>query len=198
MSKEFKIKEAIKTNNGKLIYVIELQQGDKDKIQMYIDSYNKIYFESNNYSSFSNYATFDITEEAHKIAKEIFLTYLQAYVKTRLLELKQLELVLEAMGLQGIIRQTIIDNSTILTSAREEIIQASIENTTKLIEESTKDNKNIIENTLKGTKKIIKATMKSANEIVKANTESTETMIEEKTNKIIEETVRPIARKNKK
>lgn len=163
MNKEFKIKEAMKTEYGKLKYVIELTQGEKNKIQMYINNSNTIHFDSNSYI-FSNYAIFDVTQEAHVIAKEIFLTYLQAHVKTQLLELKQLELVLDMLGLKNIIRKTIVDNSSMLLETKEDIIQASIENTTKLIEE---------------------------------NIENTKKIAEEKAIKVIDETIRPIAKKKR-
>ena len=83
-----KIREGIKTDYGKLKYVVQLEQDD-NKLQLYIDNSNKIYFESNSYN-FDRYETFDLSSETHKVAKEMFLTYLQAEVKTRLLELKQL------------------------------------------------------------------------------------------------------------
>ena len=132
-----KIKEAIKTDYGKLKYVIQLEQGEDNKLQLYIDSNNKIYFDSNRYS-FNNYETFDLSSETHKVAKEMFLTYLQAEVKTRLLELKQLELVLDELGLKEVIRKTIVDNSSMLLNTKEEIIKESIENTNKLIEEQVR------------------------------------------------------------
>ena len=68
----------------------------------------------------------------------MFLTYLQAEVKTRLLELKQLELVLDELGLKEVIRKTIVDNSSMLLNTKEEIIKESIENTNKLIEEQVR------------------------------------------------------------
>lgn len=129
------IKEAIKTDYGKLKYVIQLNtEGRKEKLQLYIDNNNKIYFDSNEYS-FTNYPVFDINTDAHKVAKEIFLTYLQAEVKTKLLELKQLELVLDELGLKEVIRETIIDNSSILIENRNEIIEESIKQSNKLIDE---------------------------------------------------------------
>lgn len=131
------IKEAIKTDYGKLKYVVQLEQGTNKKLQLYIDNNNKIYFDDNRYS-FSNYETFDFSTEAHRVAKEIFLTYLQAEVKTRLLELKQLELVLNELGLKEVIRQTIVDNSSMLLETKEEIIKESIENTNRLIEEQVR------------------------------------------------------------
>ena len=131
-----KIKEAIKTDYGKLKYVVQLEQGN-NKLQLYVDNSNKIYFEDNRYC-FSNYEIFDLSSDAHKVAKEIFLTHLQAEVKTRILELKQLELILDELGLKEVIRKTIVDNSSMLLETKEEIIKESIENTNKLIEEQVR------------------------------------------------------------
>lgn len=133
-----KIKEALKTEYGKLIYTIQLEQDEENNLQLYIGSDNKIRFESNRYSSFDSYPIFDLNNEAHRVAKEVFLTYLQAEVKTRLLELKQLELVLDELGLKNVIRNTIIDNSSMLLETKEEIIKESIENTNRLIEEQVR------------------------------------------------------------
>lgn len=132
-----KIKEAIKTEGGKLIYVVELEQDGGQKLQLYIDSSNEIYFSDNRYN-FSNYETFKLDNETHRVAKEIFLTHLQTAVKTRLLELKQLELVLNELGLSNVIRKTIVDNSNVLINSKEEIIKESIENTNRLIAEQVR------------------------------------------------------------
>lgn len=132
-----KVKEAVKTHYGKLIYVVQLEQDGNNRLQLYIDSNNKIYFDTNEYN-FASYKTFDLSNESNRIAKEIFLTQLQAEVKRRLLELKQLELVLDELGLKEVIRKTIVDNSSILLETKEEIIKESIENTNKLIEEQVR------------------------------------------------------------
>lgn len=129
-----KIKEAIKTNYGKLIYVVQLEQDDNNKLQLYIDNNNTVYFDTNEYS-FAGYKTFDLSVESNRIAKEIFLTQLQAEVKRRILELKQLELVLDELGLKEVIRKTIIDNSSILLETKDEIVKQSIEASNKLIDE---------------------------------------------------------------
>ena len=160
---ETKIKEMVKTDCGKLKYVIELQQGKDNKLQLYIDSSNKIHFESND-RYYKEYPVFDIKSEAHKVAKEIFLTYLQAYVKSQILELKQLELVLDILGLKEVIRSTIIDNSSMLLETKNEIIKQSIEHTESIISD--------------GVEKAI-------------------LVAEEKAVEVIDEVVRPIAKKRK-
>ena len=131
-----KIKEAIKTDGGKLKYVVQLEQ-DNNKMQLYIDNSNKIFFSSDEWT-FNRCQTFDLSNESNRIAKEVFLTHLQAEVKTRILELKQLELVLDELGLKEVIRKTIVDNSSILLETKDEIIKESIENTNRLIEEQVR------------------------------------------------------------
>lgn len=131
---ENKIIEAVKTDCGKLKYTVRLEQDNKHHFEIYINNQNEICFESNRFRDFDSYPIFNINKEGHRVAKEIFLTYLQAEVKTRLLELKQLELVLDELGLKKVIRQTIIDNSSMLLNTKEEIIKESIDNTNKLID----------------------------------------------------------------
>ena len=169
-----KIKEAVKVNNGKLVYVVQLTTDqDNMKLQLYYNDnkYNGsgITFEDNHWN-FANYNVFDINSEGHRIAKEIFLTHLQADIKTKILELKQLELVLDELGLVGVIRKTISENATMLLDVKDEIIEETIKATDKIIEKQT-------------SKKVLKT--------LEANRKATEKMVDAK----IEEQVRPIARK---
>lgn len=172
-----KIKEAVKVNNGKLVHVIQLTTAqDNQKLQLYYDEskYNGagIRFEDNKYMFYS-YNVFNIRSEGHRIAKEIFLTHLQAEIKTKILELKQLELVLDELGLVGVIRKTISENATMLLDVKDEIIEETIKATDKIIEKKT-------------NKKVLK-------ELEKVKQE-TDKLVDTK----IEEQVRPIARKKKK
>lgn len=169
-----KIKEAVKVNNGKLVYVVQLTtESDNMKLQLYYDdrrgSDSGIRFETNEWS-FNSYNVFDINSEGHRIAKEIFLTHLQSDIKTKILELKQLELVLDELGLVGVIRKTIAENATMLLDVKDEIIEETIKATDKIIEKQT-------------SKKVLKT--------LEANRKATEKMVDAK----IEEQVRPIARK---
>ena len=171
-----KIKEAIKVNDGKLIYVVQLTtENGNQKLQLYYDEsrYNGggLRFEDNAYH-FERYNVFDLRSEGHRIAKEIFLTHLQTEIKTKILELKQLELVLDELGLVGVIRKTISENATMLLDVKDEIIEETIKATDKIIEKKT-------------NKKVLK-------ELEKAK-EQTEKIV----NDAIEEQIRPIARKKK-
>ncbi len=172
-----KIREAVKVNNGKLVYVVQLTtESDNTKLQLYYNegnySNNGIRFEDNAFA-FDRYNVFDIRTEGHRIAKEIFLTHLQTEIKTKILELKQLELVLDELGLVGVIRKTISENATILLDVKDEIIEETIKATDKIIEKQA-------------NKKVLKELEK----------------VKEETNKVIEskivEKVRPIAIKKKK
>ena len=172
-----KIKEAVKVNNGKLVYVVQLTtDSGNEKLQLYYDdsNYNTrgIRFDSNEWN-FRNYNVFDLRSEGHRIAKEIFLTHLQTEIKTKILELKQLELVLDELGLVGVIRKTIAENATMLLDVKEEIIEETIKATDKIIEKQA-------------SKKVLKELEK--------NKKETEKIIDAK----IEEQVRPIARKKPK
>ena len=193
------IKEAVKVNNGKLVYVVQLTtENGNQKLQLYYDEskYNGagIRFEDNHYN-FSNYNVFDIRSEGHRIAKEIFLTHLQAEIKTKILELKQLELVLDELGLVGVIRKTISENATMLLDVKDEIIEETIKATDKIIEKKT--NKKV----LKELEKVKEANAKTVETIIEVNEKNTRNMLEqtkEQIDEAIEEQVRPIARKRKK
>lgn len=172
-----RIREAVKVNNGKLVYVVQLTtENGNEKLQLYYNEGNYsnsgIRFEDNAFA-FDRYNVFDIRTEGHRIAKEIFLTHLQTEIKTKILELKQLELVLDELGLVGVIRKTISENATILLDVKDEIIEETIKATDKIIENKT-------------NKKVLK-------EIEKVKKETSE-VVESK----IEEKVRPIAIRKKK
>lgn len=94
------IKETIKIYEGKPIYCLQLEQGES-KMQIYIRN-GKIYFESCSYG-FDKYPIFDLNNQAHQVAKEIFLASLKTDVKNKVLELKQLELILDQLSLKDVI-----------------------------------------------------------------------------------------------
>lgn len=107
-----KISEAIKISDGQPKYVIKLQQNES-ALQVYMHR-GDIYFENNEYS-FKNYNTFDFCNEAHILAKEIFLSSLKTYVKNEILKIKQLEIILNDLGLTDVITETISTEAPRLT-----------------------------------------------------------------------------------
>lgn len=110
---ENRISEAIKVSDGKCIYCVKYVQGD-NKLFLYIKN-GSVYFESNMYG-FSDYPTFNINNESHKIAKEIFVQQLKLDIRNKILELKQLESLLTEMGLQGIIEEDLEKGGILLRS----------------------------------------------------------------------------------
>lgn len=150
-----KYNEKMIVRDGKMIYAISLSdKNDKgsNKTHILIDN-GKVYFSN---SWYSDTIEFNFNDEAHKIAKEIFISQLQVDIKRRILELKQLEEIFNDLGLKECLGNSIYDNSQRILEMKKEI---------------TKDLK-------KDIKKI-------------------EDKIEEKAIEVVEENVRPIARKKK-
>lgn len=97
---EQEIKETIKISNGKPIYCLQVKQGEA-KMQIYIRN-GEIYFEECRYS-FDSYPVFDFENDAHHIAKEMFVSSLKTDIKNKILELKQLETILDQLNLKDVI-----------------------------------------------------------------------------------------------
>lgn len=121
MKKEFEedgIYEAIKVRDGKCIYCVKyIQNGNKLFLSM---RNGQVYFESSDYS-FSEYPTFNLNNESHKLAKEVFVNQLRTDIRTKILELKQLENILSEMGLQGLIEDD-LHKGGILLSIKKKLI----------------------------------------------------------------------------
>lgn len=111
-----KYNEKIIIRDGKLVYGIQLVN-DNSKNYITIRS-GEIYFTDNWYSSVE---TFDFNDEAHKIAKEIFIQQLQTDIKSKISELKLLEEVFKSINLQECIGTIIPDSSKILLEAKKDI-----------------------------------------------------------------------------
>ena len=115
-----KYNEKMIVKNGKMIYAISLEdKNDKgsDKTHIIIDQ-GKVYFSD---SWYSNAIEFNFNEEAHKIAKEIFVSQLQVDIKRRILELKQLEEIFESIGLKECLGNSIYDNSQRILEMKKSI-----------------------------------------------------------------------------
>lgn len=125
---ERKYNEKIVIRSGKLQYAIQLNE-DKSRNHILIDN-GKVYFTD---SWFSEASTFDFNDEAHRIAKEIFITQLQTDIKSRIAELRLLEEVFKSINLTECLGSIIPDQSKLLLSKEE--VQAEV---TKQIEEQVK------------------------------------------------------------
>lgn len=134
-----KYNEKMIVRNGKMIYAISLEDKNNkssDKTHIMIED-GKIYFSN---SWYSGIVEFDFNDEAHKIAKEIFVSQLQVDIKRRILELKQLEEIFESIGLKECLGNSIYDNSRKILEMKEEIkkdLKKDIKKIENKIEEKT-------------------------------------------------------------
>lgn len=134
MSKKYN--ETMIIKNGKMIYAISLKEKGENKSNRthIIINDGEIEFCD---SWFSSECEFNFNEEAHKIAKEIFVSQLQVDIKRRVLELKQLEEIFKDLNLSECF-------GTILTDSTKKILE--LENK---IDEIKKENAKIEKNTTK-------------------------------------------------
>ena len=105
-----KYNEKMIIRNGKMVYAIGLKEKsstDNDRNYIVIDD-GKVYFSD---SWFSSAVEFNFNDEAHKIAKEIFVDQLRTDIKRRVLELKQLEEIFEDLNLKECFDNVLIDNT---------------------------------------------------------------------------------------
>lgn len=126
---ERKYNEKIIIRNGKLQYAIQLNE-EKSRNHIIIEN-GKIYFTDNWYSDAE---TFNFNDEAHRIAKEIFISQLQTDIKSKIAELKLLEEVFKSINLSECLGTIIPDSSKILIEAKKDIK----EEVTKQIEEQVR------------------------------------------------------------
>lgn len=133
-----KYNEKMIVNNGKMIYAISLKeksnQSESDRNYIYIEN-GQIYFSDRWYS---NAVEFNFNDEAHKIAKEIFVSQLQVDIKRRILELKQLEEIFDDIGLKECISDSIVNNSKILLKLKEQVINETKNEINDAIKEQVK------------------------------------------------------------
>lgn len=141
-----KYNEKIIINDGKLVYAIQLSENsEKHYILM---EHGKVKFGER---YITEYAKFDFNEEAHSIAKEIFVSQLQADIKSKIGELKLLEEVFKSINMQECLGTTIPDSSKILLEAKKDIkqevekqvevrVSMAEENLPNLVEEKIEEN----------------------------------------------------------
>ena len=133
-----KYNEKMIVNNGKMIYAISLKeksnQRESDRNYIYIKD-GQVYFSDSWYSSA---VEFDFNDEAHRIAKEIFVSQLQVDIKRRILELKQLEEIFDSIDLKECISDSIVNNSKILLELKEQVINETKNEINDAIKEQVK------------------------------------------------------------
>lgn len=109
-----KYNETIIIRDGEPVYAISITDkanGDK-RNPTYIYMYNgKVHFSESWISGTTNY---DMGDDAHRIAKELFVSQLRVDIKSRILKLKQLESIFESLGLKECFGTVLVDNTAIL------------------------------------------------------------------------------------
>lgn len=122
-----KIEETIIIRNDKLTYAVRLAskvEGNGSRIENsnpYILTENgKIKFVDHLYG---NKSEFNFNDDIHVVAKEIFVSELRTAIKTQVLELKQIELVLNEMGLRDCIGDIVTQSITFLEQVKQFLVE---------------------------------------------------------------------------
>ena len=122
-----KIEETIVIKNNKMIYAVRLGsklEGAGSKIEnsnpYIIVEEGKIKYVDNLYNSKSE---FKFDDEVHAVAKEIFISTLKGAIKEQILQLKQLELVLNELGLAECIEGTLQESASFLQGIKKLLLK---------------------------------------------------------------------------
>lgn len=129
-----KYNENMIVRNGKMIYAISLKdknESNSNRTHIMIEN-GEVYFSDNWYS---NSIEFNFNDDAHKIAKEIFVSQLQVDIKRRILELKQLEEIFNDIGLKECLGDALYDNSKRILEMKKELKQEMKKEVKQLKEE---------------------------------------------------------------
>ena len=125
-----KYNEKMIIRNGKLIYAVSLgdkASGTNRENTAYIYTQNgRVEFAD----GWMERHEFDFTNESHQLAKEIFITELQADIKRRILELKQLQSVFAELNLSECFGSVLEDNTKLLLEVKQEVaaVTKAVEN----------------------------------------------------------------------
>lgn len=114
-----KINETMIVRNGKLIYAIILDSkaNGNHSTYVYINE-GAIYFGQDGWLTSTK---FDFKDETHRIAKEIFINQLQTDIKTRVLELRQLQEIFNELNLSECLEDIIPTSAKLLGEMKEEM-----------------------------------------------------------------------------
>lgn len=166
--KNIETREIIINKHGKPLFAIRIDGGSErnDANYVYVQD-GDVRFDT---SWLNNIIPYSLSNESHALAKEIFTIGLQAAVKTKIYELKQLEAILKDLNLSECLGNVMVDNTKLLLQVNE-----NLTNVKKEIVEANETNLREI------TSKVI-----SKEDVLEATTEA------------IENTVKPIVRKKRK
>lgn len=146
MNNRRKYNEKMIVRNGKMIYAISLDdknENNSGRTHILIEN-GKVYFSDNWYS---NSVEFNFNEEAHKIAKEIFVSQLQVDIKRRVLELKQLEEIFTDLNLKECFGNALTDNTKRLLELENKIDEIKVD-VDKEVKKVKKDTLKIVDNAI--------------------------------------------------
>lgn len=125
---EKKYNETMIIRYGKLIYAITLKDKITDGNGTSRSNKSYIYTEDGKIKFANDWcdrSEFDFNNEAHQIAKEIFITELQTDIKRRILELKQLQSIFSELNLSECFGTVLEDNTKLLLEVKEEVAKVS-------------------------------------------------------------------------
>lgn len=114
MTKDKRINETMLVRNGKLVYAVQMKGkasgGDLDPY-IFIEN-GEVKFHESGY--IGRRCEFDFSDDVHVVSKQMFVEQLRTAIRSRLLELRQLELVLTELGLRECI-ETFEEDVRLLT-----------------------------------------------------------------------------------
>lgn len=149
-NEEVMTREIMIARNGKPLFAVRIDNMEKNRDANYVYIENgDIQFSS---SWLSSIVPFQVGNESHKLAKEIFTVGLQAAVKTKVMELKQLESILKDINLAECLGNVLVDNTKLLLEVNsnfekktQEIVDITENQMKKAVNETTNTVKKAIE-----------------------------------------------------
>jgi hypothetical protein len=139
---EIKTREIMIARNGKPLFAVRI-----DNLEEGSDA-NYVYVEDGDIKFSSSWlrsiVPFSVSNESHKIAKEIFTMGLQTAIKTKIMELKQLESIMRDINLADCLGNVLVDNTKLLLEVNnnfekktQEIVEVTEKQMKKAVEEAT-------------------------------------------------------------
>jgi hypothetical protein len=117
-------KELMICRNGKPMFAVRLVNGTSGTNANYVFVENgDVKFASSWLDSIQG---FEVGNESHRLAKEIFTTGLQSAIKIRILELRQLESIFHDIDLADCLGDVIVDNVKRLESHIQEVVEGAV------------------------------------------------------------------------
>ncbi|WP_312942881.1 hypothetical protein [Oscillibacter sp.] len=118
---DFETREIMISRNGKPLFAVCIGNQDTQANYVYVEN-GDIKFAS---SWLNSIQPFSLGDESHRIAKELFTIGVQAAVKSKILELKQLQAILTDLQLSECIGTLIQDNTRLLLEVKQSIEQTA-------------------------------------------------------------------------